>query len=266
MRYYGFQEFDLVRKFDPFHSIQNFVDKKYKHQVHIEDFWADCKNDREVRKRAHKRLTIEQMKSIGDIYVPLEVQEDDKLLHHSYAEARLAPITEPDWSEPWNTSLDVLSESVILFSKTWLKDKIEELKAEGKEITYPKKGRKRQAEPSEDLQCFYEKKRKIVEAKIVEKDKNTTLMDPDALGIIVAVALDTFVDARSISHEISAEEAQIAKEVAGQQIRKAIPISLSKGETSKPGGVIGAQEVGAKLSSILSASTSSEPRQTYILK
>jgi len=193
------------------------VNKNYKHLIHIEDFWADCENDREVRKRAHKRLTLKQMKSIGDIYVPPEVQDDDKLLHQSYAEARLAPITEPDWSKPWNTSLDVLSKPVILFSKTWLKDRIEELKAEGKEVTYPKKGRKRKVELSEDLQCFYKKKRKIVEAKIVEKDKNATLMDPYALGITIAVASNAFLDAKSISHEISAEEVQTANEAAGKQ-------------------------------------------------
>jgi len=104
----------LARRFDPFHIIQNTIDPKFKHQIHNEDFWSDYENDKEVRKRAHKRLTVEQMRSMGEIYVPPEVKEDDdKLLHHSYESARLAPIGELDWPQPWNTSLDTLSKPVV---------------------------------------------------------------------------------------------------------------------------------------------------------
>jgi len=101
--------------------------------------------------------------------------------------------------------LEILSKLVILFSKTWLKNKIEELKAKGVEPTYPKKGKKRVREHQDELQYFYEKKRKIIEAKIIEKDKNTTLMDPYSLGVIVVVSSGTFVEVESSGPSTSAK-------------------------------------------------------------
>jgi len=195
LRYYGFKEFELARHFDPFHKIQRTIDSKFKHQVHIEDYWSDCKNNKKVRKRAHKRLTVEKIRTMGEIYVPLEVEDDDPLLHHSYESVRLAPIGEPDWTQPWNTSLDTLSKPMTLFSKPWLKDRIEELKAKGIEPTFPDKAKKRVREHQDEFQCFYEKKRRVIEAKIIENDKNASLMDPYALGLTVSISSGTFLEA-----------------------------------------------------------------------
>jgi hypothetical protein len=44
--------------FDPYNKISLVGGSKYKHKVHLEDFWENAVDENEIRKRLHSRLPL----------------------------------------------------------------------------------------------------------------------------------------------------------------------------------------------------------------
>lgn len=59
--------FHMTRSyFDPYNKIRMVVGMKFKHKFHLEDFWANARDDLEIRKRMFSRLPLDMIR-IGEI-------------------------------------------------------------------------------------------------------------------------------------------------------------------------------------------------------
>ena len=52
---------NVCYNFDPVGRISTIVEKSYKHQPTLEDHWANCVNEKQIRKREYCRLLVELM-------------------------------------------------------------------------------------------------------------------------------------------------------------------------------------------------------------
>lgn len=59
---FGLKSYSERRSFDPHGVYTGRLEKNYNHIPALEDFWANCADEFEVRRRSYSRLTLHQMK------------------------------------------------------------------------------------------------------------------------------------------------------------------------------------------------------------
>lgn len=83
-------------------KIYNYITKKVVYVPRVEDYWIDCKDVKDARKRQYQRLTLQHMLTLGPnaigIEVPSQIVEDDEdILQFDYLKNGIEdqPIVEP---------------------------------------------------------------------------------------------------------------------------------------------------------------------------
>jgi len=96
------------------------------HKPHLEDSWADCIDEFEVRRRDWSRLTLDQMR----IYhlgwkLPNLVDDYTNLVDHVFAIENTKPLSDVDWSVYEMTDIKTRSYFVLHRSQLWLNSKVD---------------------------------------------------------------------------------------------------------------------------------------------
>lgn len=65
MQWYPFSFYRSSSNFDPHHHITKANERKYKHKVDLEDFWANADDEFEVTKRMLSRLLVSMTRTLG---------------------------------------------------------------------------------------------------------------------------------------------------------------------------------------------------------
>lgn len=88
---FKYQLYFPCTKFDTkgFAMTQFTFKENFRHVPDLEDFWADCVDEYEVPKRAHLRLTVQQIKDYGlKINTANIVDDENDLLDHQFVNDR----------------------------------------------------------------------------------------------------------------------------------------------------------------------------------
>lgn len=101
------------------------VNATFLHQPHLEDYWADCAGEFEVRKRLWSRFTLNQ---IITLKIPMDTRgvenDDEDVLDPQYTElVECVPILEIDWSKREEDDVRLRTHNVIKIIKNWRAEK-----------------------------------------------------------------------------------------------------------------------------------------------
>lgn len=92
---------------DPHGHFRKALGPAYAHQYHIEDFWADCQDDKEMRARHYMRVMVLFLRRVQPFLVPDQVKEDEStIMHLRYPMVANLPIPSIDWDEQEVDDLD----------------------------------------------------------------------------------------------------------------------------------------------------------------
>jgi hypothetical protein len=93
------------------------------HVSHLEDLWANCQDDFEVRKRLWSRLSLAQIKDFNltiDTSGVIE-EEDEEIVNPSYIEQLDAyPLLKIDWKIPKEDDLHTRTLPILTRIEQWL--------------------------------------------------------------------------------------------------------------------------------------------------
>lgn len=62
--------------FDLYNKTRMVVGVKFKHKFHLEDYWANAKDDLEIKKRMFSKLSLNMIRLCEVIQVPDQVKEE----------------------------------------------------------------------------------------------------------------------------------------------------------------------------------------------
>lgn len=85
---------------DPHGHVRKALGPAYAYQYHIEDFWADCQDDKEVHTRHNMRMTVQFLRRVQPFLILDQVEEDKStIMHPRYPVVANLPIPSIDWDE-----------------------------------------------------------------------------------------------------------------------------------------------------------------------
>lgn len=112
------------------------ANKEYRHRDHIEDYWANYKDEFEVINQNFFRLPLKMIRLYGVVHVLDQIEDGEVMQYHDYVQYQDKPIPSIDWVEDEVVELDQINAQVIKYSKQWEKHKIFEMEVEGIKPTY----------------------------------------------------------------------------------------------------------------------------------
>lgn len=122
---------------DPHGHVRKALGPTYAHKYHVEDFWADCKDDKEVRMRHYMRMTVQFLRRVQLFPVPDQVEEDEStLVHPRYPAVADLAIPSINWDEQEVKDLDTITQPIIARTKEWVDGQVAQLKQRGVALTY----------------------------------------------------------------------------------------------------------------------------------
>jgi len=154
------QPFPLIRPYDPYGRIQKIIVKSI-HRRYL-DFWANCEDEAEARRRRYQRLTLNQIKTFDNIPIPQQLKKDDgRIITDEYEEKKIYndTISTPILTIQEDISLDPFIARTLQLTQAWVDEQIEALKKKGVAITVDNK-KKEQDILDEEYDDFINEKRK----------------------------------------------------------------------------------------------------------
>lgn len=114
--------FFKARKDFDYRGMRNKLKKPYVHVHWIEDVWADCRSDHDVRRLDYCLLTVEQIENFGLADVPDDLEEDSDILDPLYKNNRVysTPLPLIQWSQKEQISIKVCFQSILTNTDIWL--------------------------------------------------------------------------------------------------------------------------------------------------
>lgn len=100
------------------------IDSHFCHDPHIENYWENCKDEHEVRKRFWSRFTLQQIVVLRlpiNTSCVLEFTEEDVLNPDFGTEIEGKPIPEIDWNKKEDDNIQTRTFNVVRRSKRWLR-------------------------------------------------------------------------------------------------------------------------------------------------
>lgn len=114
---------------DPHGHVRKALGPAYAHQYHIEGFWADCKDDKEVHARHYMCMTMQFLRRVQPFLVLGQVEEDKStIMHLRYLTVANLPIPSIDWDEQEVDNLDTITEPILTCTREWIDGQVAHLK------------------------------------------------------------------------------------------------------------------------------------------
>lgn len=136
---YPFNSYQSRDNFDPHHHIRSVEGRKYKHEVELEDYWANAANEFEVRKRIWSQLPVNLIRTTELFRIPDQVEDDGVFTQPGFDESR--PLLPIRWSEPELVDLDTFMRPVVQYSQWWVDQQVQDLWRNNVELTYDLMGK-----------------------------------------------------------------------------------------------------------------------------
>lgn len=116
-------------RMDPYGKLKKFVGREYAHLHHIEIFWANCQDDKEVCMRHYMHMTIYFFKIINLFPVQNQILEDENtIVDPRYDVITNLPFPLIDWNEEEVNNLKILTKPVDHRTRQWVDTQITQLK------------------------------------------------------------------------------------------------------------------------------------------
>lgn len=78
--------------FDLCDKIRMVVGVKHKHRMQLEDYWANVKDDYEIKRRMFSRLPLKLIRICEIIQVSDQIEEDVNTIHPNYEKEKDKPV------------------------------------------------------------------------------------------------------------------------------------------------------------------------------
>ncbi|KAH9295724.1 hypothetical protein KI387_039312, partial [Taxus chinensis] len=107
-------------QFDINGYMQKILGAKYQHNPTMEDFWAACSDEHEVRRLEFSRLTLAQIKAFRIKNPPDSfVNDDEDVIDPSYDAISFTPLPRIDWTKRVEFPLDSKNRPILERSISW---------------------------------------------------------------------------------------------------------------------------------------------------
>jgi hypothetical protein len=115
-----------------YHNRRNFDSKGYAVQVlgleinppalpHIEDLWKDCKDEEEILKRDHSRLTLQQIESLNLNFRTEGINDDGSdMIEPGWQETNATQSLTFDWSKEEEDDINMRARFILSCTDDWL--------------------------------------------------------------------------------------------------------------------------------------------------
>ncbi|KAH9297768.1 hypothetical protein KI387_029450, partial [Taxus chinensis] len=102
----------------------------YHHKPDTEDYWADCANDFEARRRHYGRLSLQKIIDLNLYQVPEGLKDDDEGLQSFEYERYIkhTPLETLDWYVKEKDDLSEIIATVLIRTKVWFDRKVHEFR------------------------------------------------------------------------------------------------------------------------------------------
>lgn len=103
---------------DPYGHIRKELGSGFAHLHHIEDFWADCQDDKEVHARHYMRMITYLIRKVQPFPIPDQVEEDGStVMDPRYLAVANLPLPTIDWDEQEVDDLDIITKPILARTK-----------------------------------------------------------------------------------------------------------------------------------------------------
>lgn len=122
--------------FDPYHKIRKAYARKYRHRVHLEDYWANAMDDFEIRTRMCFRLSVKMIRICHLFCVLDQVEDQGNYVKRHFEKEKGNPLPAPNWSKVEKEDLNVLMRPVMAYTQRWMDQQVNKLKEVNIPLTY----------------------------------------------------------------------------------------------------------------------------------
>lgn len=118
----GLKPYNERRSYDPHGVFAAQLEKNYAHLPALEDFWANCRDEFEVRRRSYSRLTLHQMKDYLAKDIEGLLDDDGDVLLPMYTRNQIEdqPLPQVNWANKESLSVEERTRQVLKHSKVFL--------------------------------------------------------------------------------------------------------------------------------------------------
>lgn len=133
---YGLQEHFPRKCFDHDNLAKRAYGRRYRAKESVEDYWKNCSDDYEVRRREYSRLSVQQMRLYEYRRVPDQLIDSRNCLQVREFESVRHLLLGIDWSQDPITDFEAVMAAPGRYTDQWLHQQIERLIHEGVQFTY----------------------------------------------------------------------------------------------------------------------------------
>lgn len=110
---------------DPYGHVRKALELGYAHVHHVEDFWENYQDDKEVHARNYMQMIAYFVKRVQLFPIPDQVEEDESTIMDSrYNAIASLSLLAIDWDEEEDDDLDIITKPIMAHTKEWVNGQV----------------------------------------------------------------------------------------------------------------------------------------------